>query len=144
MSRSIDLPTFFAAAGLLSVTLTAFIIRRDWPLSSYGWLIFLLFLSPTSSFVPLQDAYAEHRLYLAIIGLLLIVVEVISKWNVNLTAMVAAICILFVCESLVTYRRNLLWSDAILLWQDTVKKSPAKVRPRFQLAYALYASGRCD
>jgi protein O-mannosyl-transferase len=42
-----------------------------------------------------------------------------------------------------TYQRNEVWSDAISLWKDTAEKSPAKSRPRFQLAYAYYQEGRC-
>src|SRR5262249_13431072 len=31
----------------------------------------------------------------------------------------------------------------LALWQDTAAKSPQKLRPRFQYAFALYEEGRC-
>jgi lipoprotein NlpI len=40
---------------------------------------------------------------------------------------------------LVTFQRNALYRDPILLWSDTIKKSPQKARPHNNLghAYAL-------
>jgi tetratricopeptide (TPR) repeat protein len=43
-----------------------------------------------------------------------------------------------------TYRRNIAWSGAIPLWEDTVKKSPRKARAHFQLAMAYYGANRCQ
>jgi tetratricopeptide (TPR) repeat protein len=37
---------------------------------------------------------------------------------------------------ILTYHRSALWADSLALWQDTAAKSPLKVRPRFQLAFA--------
>jgi lipoprotein NlpI len=39
----------------------------------------------------------------------------------------------------VTFQRNALYRDPILLWSDTIKKSPQKARPHNNLghAYAL-------
>jgi tetratricopeptide (TPR) repeat protein len=37
---------------------------------------------------------------------------------------------------MLTYQRSQVWGDPLTLWQDTAEKSPAKVRPRFQLAFA--------
>jgi tetratricopeptide (TPR) repeat protein len=50
---------------------------------------------------------------------------------------------LLICAGL-NYRRNELWSSPIAIWQDTSEKSPAKVRPRFQLALAYYEMGQCE
>jgi len=37
-----------------------------------------------------------------------------------------------------------VWSDPVLLWQDTASKSPDKVRAHFQLAFAYFDRGRFD
>jgi tetratricopeptide (TPR) repeat protein len=42
-----------------------------------------------------------------------------------------------------TYQRCELWGDPVALWSDTAAKSPHKLRPRFQLAFAYYDTGRC-
>jgi tetratricopeptide (TPR) repeat protein len=39
-----------------------------------------------------------------------------------------------------TYARAGVWSDAIVLWEDTVRKAPNKPRVRFQLGYAYFSS----
>ena len=43
-----------------------------------------------------------------------------------------------------THARAEVWSDPILLWQDTALKSPDKVRAHFQLAFAYFDQGRYD
>ncbi len=60
----------FGLAGLLAVSVLAWIYRRRFPLASYGWFVFLILLAPTSSFVPIRDPMAERRMYLPFIGLL--------------------------------------------------------------------------
>jgi Flp pilus assembly protein TadD len=36
--------------------------------------------------------------------------------------------------SITAYSRNLLWQDPVTLWRDTIRKSPGKARPRYNLA----------
>jgi tetratricopeptide (TPR) repeat protein len=38
--------------------------------------------------------------------------------------------------AMATFYRSQVWGDPMRLWQDTAEKSPGKVRPRFQLAFA--------
>jgi protein O-mannosyl-transferase len=133
-----------ALAALVALAVAAVYYRRRFPLASYGFLVFLLLLAPTSSFVPLMDPVAEHRLYLPFIGLLLVAVEVLRRWKIGRGALVAALAATLVFASFLTYSRSLLWSSDLALWQDSVSKSPLKSRPQFQLAFAYFARGRCD
>ncbi len=135
-----------AVAGfiaLIAISVAAWIYRRRFPLASYGWFAFLLLLAPTSSFVPVKDVYAERRLYLPFIGLLLIVAEFLRRWKAGRGTVAATLGALLLIEGGLTYQRNLLWGDAIAMWRQTAADSPHKVRPSFQLAHALYAAGRC-
>jgi len=43
-----------------------------------------------------------------------------------------------------TIRRNVLWSDPVLLWSDAVAKSPRKARAQNNLGYSLYLRGDYD
>jgi tetratricopeptide (TPR) repeat protein len=133
-----------ALAALLALVVAAVYYRRRFPLASYGFLAFLLLLAPTSSFVPIMDPVAEHRLYLPFLGLLLVAVEVLRRWKIGRGALGAALAGILVFASFLTYSRSLLWSSDLALWQDSVSKSPLKSRPQFQLAFALFARGRCD
>jgi Tfp pilus assembly protein PilF len=127
--------------SLIVLVAAAWARRRRYPLASFGIVTFLLLLAPTSSFIPAQDAFAEHRLYLPFLGLALVPLEFLRRLKPS-RVMWAAASVLMLC-SIVTYRRSHVWSGPLALWQDTAAKSPHKVRPRFQLAFAYYAIGRC-
>ena len=131
-------------AGLLALTAAAIYYQKKFPLASYGWLVFLLLLAPTSSFVPIADPMAERRLYLPILGLLLVVAEFLSRWKVKRGSLVATLAGILVLAGFLTYSRNGVWTSDTALWEDSVSKSPMKSRPQFQLAFAYYAQGRCS
>ena len=122
----------------------AWLLRRRFPLESYGILTFLLLLAPTSSFIPIRDPLAERRMYLPFIGLLLVTVGLLRRWKTTRGTLVTALGVVLLVEAGITFQRNQLWGNAIDIWKDSVAKSPSKVRPRFQLAYAYYSAGRCD
>ena len=96
----------FALAGLLIVTVLAWIYRRRFPLASYGWFVWLILLGPTSSFMPIRDPMAERRMYLPFIGLLFITVEFLRRWKVSRNVLVAALALVLLIESGLTYQRN--------------------------------------
>lgn len=130
--------------GLLAVSVLAWIYRRRFPVASYGWFVFLILLAPTSSFAPIHDPMAERRMYLPFIGLLCIAVEFLRRWKASGNVFVGALALVLVVEGAITYQRNLLWGNAIDIWKDTVAKSPEKLRPRFQLAFAEFQAGTCS
>jgi len=134
----------FGLIGLLAVSVAAWIYRRKFPLASYGWFTFLILLAPTSSFVPIRDPMAERRLYLPFIGLLFIAVDFLGRWKTSRTTLVTALGVILAAEAVLTYQRNELWSSPIAIWKDTVDKSPNRVRPRFQLAFADYQAQHCE
>ena len=130
-------------AGLLAVSVLAWIYRRHFPIASYGWFVFLILLAPTSSFAPIRDPMAERRMYLPFIGLLFITVEFLRRWKASRNLFVGTLALVLVLEGAVTYQRNLLWGSEIDIWKDTVSKSPRKWRPRFQLAMADFHAAAC-
>ena len=132
----------FGFVGLLAVSVLAWIYRRRFPLASFGWFTFLLLLAPTSSFVPIKDLIAERRLYLPFIGLLFMTVGLLRHWKTGRGTLVTVLGVVLLVEAGLTYQRNQLWTAAIPLWTDSVSKSPNKVRPRFQLAYAYFQAQR--
>jgi tetratricopeptide (TPR) repeat protein len=133
-----------AILGLLAmaaVLAAAWIYRERWPLASFGAILFVVLVAPTSSFVPILDPSAERRMYLPFLGLILICLELLRHVKVRQAVWIgAAVCLLL---AVLTYQRNQVWGDSVALWADTAAKSPHKQRPRFQLAYAYYEVGRC-
>jgi len=134
---------------LLGVAAIALVAARRLPLLSFaiGW--FFVQLLPTS-LIPRADLLSERNLYLALIGLMLAIVLLGSRlmqWlptvlpqprliRVGAIGIALALVLLL---GLFTYQRNVLYRDQVLLWSDSVHKSPNKARPHNNLghAYAL-------
>ena len=65
------------------MVVAAWMLRKRFPLATYGFLAFLILMAPTSSILPIKDPVAERRMYAAILGLLLIVVDVLSRLKMD-------------------------------------------------------------
>ena len=139
-----DHGAIFGLAGILVLVAAAWYYRRRFTLISYGVFTFLLLLAPTSSFIPIRDTLVERRMYLPFIGLLFITAGLLQFWKTSRPTLIGVVALVLVVEGWFTYERNLLWSNGIEIWRDSVSKSPKKVRPRFQLAFAYYQAGSCN
>jgi tetratricopeptide (TPR) repeat protein len=125
-----------ALLAWIALAAAALYWRKRWPLASYGVFVFLLLIAPTSSVVPIQDAMAERRVYLPFLGAALICLEFLRRMPLKQRAMIEAPVL--VVLMIATYQRSAVWSSPMALWQDTVNKSPHKLRPRSQLAYVYF------
>jgi len=117
--------------------------RKEWPLASFGFFLFLVLLAPTSSFLPIRDVLVERRMYMAVFALSLIAVEFLRRWKTTPATLTALTAIVSVALMTATYQRNAVWSSALALWSDTAAKSPNKARPHFHLALAHFQKGHC-
>jgi protein O-mannosyl-transferase len=145
ISRSLlDHGSIFGLLALLGVIAMAFYFRDRFPLAFYGLLAFLLLLAPTSSIVPIADPFAERRLYLPMIGLLLIAADFLTHWRIPLPRMAGAFAAVLLALIALTHHRNQVWGDSIALWEDSVEKAPENYRARFNLAFTYYQTGRCQ
>jgi protein O-mannosyl-transferase len=143
-SRTIlDHGAIIGLAAILAAAGVAFYFRRRFPLAAYGFFAFVILMAPTSSFIPIKDPVAERRLYLSMIGLLFIVLEWLRRADLKQPKWLAALAVVLLVAGMLTYQRNFVWSDAVVLWEDTVAKSPGKARDQFQLAQAYYERGDC-
>jgi tetratricopeptide (TPR) repeat protein len=143
ISRTIlDRGAIFGLLALLALAAAAWRFRRRFPLASYGYFVFLLLMSPTSSILPIKDLIAERRLYFSMFGLLLILVDVLSRLKVDRRRLAAACLIVVLAAAGATRARAAVWADAVSLWEDTVRHSPNKRRAHFQLAFAYFQQAR--
>jgi tetratricopeptide (TPR) repeat protein len=134
----------FGLIGLLGLAVAAWVMRKQFRLAAYGYFLFLLLLAPTSSILPIKDPVADRRMYLPTIGLLLIAVDFASRLKVERKALVGGCAVLAALAAATTRARADVWGDPISIWEDTVRKSPEKSRPHFQLGYAYSEQQRFD
>jgi tetratricopeptide (TPR) repeat protein len=145
LSQSLfDHGSVFGLVFLIVLLAAAIVLRKRFPLASYGFLIFLLLLAPTSSIMPIKDPMVDRRLYLPMIGLLLVTIEGLARLSVSRRTLATGLAVWVAILAALTYQRSQVWGDTIALWRDTVLKSPGKSRAHFQLAHALYSQGLCQ
>ena len=138
-----DPAAILGLVGLIAATVAAIVFRKQYPLASYGWIVFLVLLAPTSSVLPIRDVIVERRVYLPSLGLLLIAVDFLRRvrWTHTTQALLVVVVLGF---AYLTSARNAVWSSAEGLWRDAAAKAPNKSRPHFQLARILYGNGQFD
>jgi len=100
-------------------------------LISFGVFWFFLTLLPESSIVPMKDVIFEHRLYLPMVGYSIFLTSLICYrfGKKTVRPLLIIFIMLITCYSMLTYARNFVWRDSFTLWNDTVHKSPSKIRP---------------
>jgi hypothetical protein len=137
-------------AGLIGILLMAacgtFAVRqrRAQPLLAFGVVWYLAVLAPTTSFIPVRDAMAEHRLYLASAGPLLAVASVAARPLATYPAARAVLAGVLIVLALGTYRRNQVWSEPATLWEESVRRSPGAWQAHWGYGELLREIGRCD
>ena len=140
---------FIGIAGLIYFSCRA----KENRLLLYFICWFLIVLSPSSSIITLSDLAAEHRTYLAsysfyaVIALCVYKVPhlVFSNHSIKCKNIILVVSIFIsIIFSGLTIQRNQIWASEVSLWNDTLKKSPLKVRPVINLAHAYTITGNID
>jgi tetratricopeptide (TPR) repeat protein len=131
-------------AALVALAAAAWHFRRRFPLASYGFFAYLILMAPTSSILPIADPLAERRIYFSMIGLLLILLEPLSRVKANPKTLAAVFAAVALVAAGATYARAAVWGDPLLLWQDNVRKSPNKARGHENLAFQYFTQGSPD
>ena len=124
-------PVLASLSFLIIVLFWAQRIFSKYRLVAFSIFWFFLTLLPESSFFPQQDIIFEHRLYLPLVGYSLFLVSGLYYLldKKTLRGMVLVLMMIIVCNSVLTFQRNKVWKDDIVLWNDAVGKSPHKARP---------------
>ena len=117
---------FGIAAVIILATIIYFSKEKNIKTLLAGFGVFLVFLVPVL-FVPnnLNEQTFEHRLYLPIIGILIVFSQTsLFKNNlkpIQLTALLAGICLVF---SVINYRHQQNFKDAFTFWSSAAENSP--------------------
>ena len=129
---------------LLAALITAAILlRRRYPLCCFGLLTFLIWLAPTSSVVPLDDALVERRMYLPLTGLILIGCELAARAKFPGEIGVAILCLAGILFGALCYDRNRLWGEPDKLLEMAAANATYNPRPLLNFAEILVERNQC-
>jgi tetratricopeptide (TPR) repeat protein len=114
-------------------------IRKSWAGVAGIW--FFATLAPSSSVVPVAtQTMTEHRVYLALAAVALVVTAVVWRYAGRLGLLVLAMAVPVL--ALATHRRNELYREPLKLWTDTTVKLPGSARAQGAVGYILSMDGR--
>jgi protein O-mannosyl-transferase len=115
------------------------------PHLGFGILWFLFHTFVVYTLAARTDVINERHLYLGSWGLCLLFAMALARpfrgWQKGSKVLWASACCIVLLLTGTTIARNQVYTSEILLWQDTVKKSPGKARVHNNLGYAYYLSG---
>jgi len=117
--------------------------RKGYRLIGYAGAWILLTAVVESSFLPLPDVIFEHRVYLPLAGWCMALTAVlVSVTRLRPRTMVPLVVLIVGSYGILAYNRNIFWKNPVTLWDDTVRHSPGKARPRLNrgLAYAQWGA----
>lgn len=129
--------------GMLILIAAGSLLWRRVRLASFGLLVFLLTLAPTSSFVPVADAMAERRMYLPIAGLAICVVGIADAVQLPLQWKATCAAAAILALAVLTAGRSAVWASDLLLWQSSIAHSPGNARAHAGLGGAYMLRQDC-
>ena len=136
-----------AIVGLVAVAVWTF---RRRPAVGFLGLAFFVLIAPSSSVIPIRDLAAEHRMYLPLAPLVVLVVLAAARLllaTVPAAATRRALSTVLVGASVaglivLTVRRNAEYGSPIEMWRDITVRRPTNARAHNNLARLLIDAGR--
>lgn len=114
-----------------------------WPRVGFVAASIFIVLLPTSSILPIADMAVEHRMYLPLAGVVVLIVLAASTllqryagahWRAVAGGLLAVVV---VSLGITTAARNHDYASPVTIWQDTANKAPANSRAWDNLGMAL-------
>jgi hypothetical protein len=143
-SSAFDPLSLVALAALIGGIVFAIRLRRAAPLFAFGVVWFFGVLAPTTSFIPVRDAMAEPRLYLASAGALLALAALTWRAIASRRAVRIALSAAMLALAIVTYRRNALSANPVELWEESIRRAPNAWQAHWGYGELLREISRCD
>ncbi|MFQ5492029.1 MAG: tetratricopeptide repeat protein, partial [Phycisphaerae bacterium] len=140
-----------AIALLIGATCWAWIRK---PRLGFLGVWFFVILSPTSSFVPIKDLAFEHRMYLPLAAVIVLIVfagyRALERCLPNAGGpggrfvMAAVVVALAAPLGIATMKRNTVYESTVKMYQNVLKTSPENVRIWTNLGTAWRQEGNDD
>jgi Tfp pilus assembly protein PilF len=140
VTSSVSFGFLASLSVLVCLTLVALSLRKRRPMAAVG--LVLILVSPLTAYCvfPLADVLAEHRAYMTMLGVVILMADVFS--SIPQGAIISIVVVTaYVWGSI---ERNKVWLDEVLLWEDASFKAPEKIRPRLNLGALHQAQGATD
>jgi tetratricopeptide (TPR) repeat protein len=132
------------ALALAALVACAIRWQQRYALACFGLLMFLVWLAPTSSVIPIADPLVERRMYLPLVGLILIACDILPRVRfsppIAWTAAASGLLVLTV----LTWDRNTLWGRPEELLASAALQAANNPRPVANLTETLIANNRCQ
>jgi cytochrome c-type biogenesis protein CcmH/NrfG len=145
-----------AVPGLVMLALlaaTGIALRRGHWIGGAGAAFFLI-LAPTSTIVPIKDLAVEHRMYLPLAPVLLVIVWLawrilgvtVGRRSPRARAVTAAALLAAATVALTarTLDRNRDYASDLAMWRSVVKIRPQNMRGQYNLGVCYVQLGRWD
>jgi len=131
-----------AVALALVIAAQLFLAFRN-RLFALGSVLFWAGLLPVSNIVPIFRPMADRFLYVPLLGLAIILSQALYlARNLRLALRVALFCLLILwitAAAFLTFRREAVWHDSLVLWQDTAVRNPFSFTAANNLGWAQLA-----
>jgi len=126
-----------AMAAIAATAILGVVRNRPWGLPAF---VFFAVLAPTSLVPGNRQTMAEHRMYLALAAVIVVLVVAVGTWLGRRGA--AVVVALAVALGVLTARRNGDYRTELALYRDTVQKLPGNAFAQCNLGTALFSLGR--
>jgi Tfp pilus assembly protein PilF len=126
------LPTALVVVPLLALTVVALV---RWPEMGFFGFWFFSILAVTSIVPGTVDMIVEHRMYVALAPLWILVAAGLYLWRPRPALVVLGIAAL--AFAALTVARNRDYRSTLALWTDNVAKRPGNALARYHLSYEL-------
>jgi tetratricopeptide (TPR) repeat protein len=139
-------------AVILALLAASFWASRRYPRLGFLGLAFFFILAPSSSIVPIADLAVEHRMYLPLAPLVVLVVlgavsaagQLLPHPEAQARWLLVGLGMVVVALALRTIRRNNDYCHAIRLWEQTVAYNPRHARGHRMLARYYFEANRYE
>ncbi len=139
--------------GLLLLTVWGW-IRKHW--LGFAGIWFFVILAPTSSVIPIRDVAVEHRMYLPLAAVIVVIAAVTrAGWNImgrktlrsdtsRRWVAVAAVGGIVALLGSCTVRRNRDYHDDLSMWKDVARQRPDNARAHVNVGVLLEQRGQAE
>lgn len=130
---------FLGFGAVLILAVASFLLRHRNHLLFFGMGWFVFFIIIESSIFPL-DPFFEHRLYLPIVGIIIVVLSLMHQYSPKVLISCSLVVVLL-C-GFYSVQRSILWGNPIEFWSNHISVVPKASRPYYHLANELFYAER--